>query len=129
MPSCNTYRFTWVSLTLGVGYLFTAVPAKRSHCSLPWTRGIRTATLPDLQCGIAPLGPSTPMQPQSTVQSINYLMLSFLYGPTLTSIHDYWKNRSFDYMDFVGKIVSLLFNMLSKYCHGFSSKEQVSFNS
>ena len=26
--------------------------------------------------------------------------LSFLYGPTLTSIHDYWKNHSFDYMDF-----------------------------
>ena len=24
---------------------------------------------------------------------------SLLYGPTLTSIHDYWKNRSFDYMD------------------------------
>ena len=40
MPSCNTYRLTWVSLTLDVGYLFTAVPAKRSHCSLPWTRGI-----------------------------------------------------------------------------------------
>ena len=27
-------------------------------------------------------------------------MLSFLYSPTLTSIHDYWKNHSFDYMDF-----------------------------
>ena len=26
-------------------------------------------------------------------------MLSFLYGPTLTFVHDYWKNRSFDYMD------------------------------
>ena len=25
LPSCNTYRLTWVSLTLGVGYLFTAV--------------------------------------------------------------------------------------------------------
>ena len=24
-------------------------------------------------------------------------MLSLLYGPTLTSIHDYWKNHSFDY--------------------------------
>ena len=40
MPSCNTYRLTWVSLPLGVGYLFTAAPAKRSRCSLPWTRGI-----------------------------------------------------------------------------------------
>ena len=26
-------------------------------------------------------------------------MLSFLYGPPLTSIHDYWKNHSFDYVD------------------------------
>ena len=24
---------------------------------------------------------------------------SLLYGPTLTSIHDYWKSHSFDYMD------------------------------
>ena len=31
-----------------------------------------------------------------TVQSINSLALSFLYSPTLTSIHDYWKNHSFD---------------------------------
>ena len=26
-------------------------------------------------------------------------LLSFLYGPTLTSIHDYWRNHSFDYTD------------------------------
>ena len=40
MPSCNTYHLTWVSLTLGMGYIFMAAPAKGSHCSLPWTRGI-----------------------------------------------------------------------------------------
>ena len=45
MPSCNTYRLTWVSLTLGVGYLLTAA-------------------LPDLQCGIGPLGPPAPVQPR-----------------------------------------------------------------
>ena len=26
-------------------------------------------------------------------------VLSLLYGPTLMSLHDYWKNCSFDYMD------------------------------
>ena len=36
----NTYRLTWVSLTLVMGYLFTAAPAKHSRCSLPWMRGI-----------------------------------------------------------------------------------------
>ena len=30
------------------------------------------------------------------VKSINSLVLSFLHNPTLTSIHDYWKNYSFD---------------------------------
>ena len=29
-------------------------------------------------------------------KSINSSVLSLLYGPTLTSIHDYWKNHSFD---------------------------------
>ena len=32
-------------------------------------------------------------------KSINSSVFIFLYGPTLTSIHDYWKNHSFDYMD------------------------------
>ena len=34
------------------------------------------------------------LTPQS--KSINSLVLSFLYSPTLTSIYDYWKNHSFD---------------------------------
>ena len=64
MPSCNTYHLTWVSLTLDVGYLFTAAPAKRSHCSLTLDEGyLLTAALPDLQRGIAPLGPPAYMQP------------------------------------------------------------------
>ena len=29
-------------------------------------------------------------------KSINSSVLSFLYSPTLTTIHDYWKNHSFD---------------------------------
>ena len=33
----------------------------------------------------------------TTVQSINSSAFSFLYSPTLTSIHDYWKNHSLDY--------------------------------
>ena len=36
MPCHNTYHFTWVSRTLDMGYLLMALPAKCSHCSLPW---------------------------------------------------------------------------------------------
>ena len=32
----------------------------------------------------------------TTVQKYQTLTLSFLYSPTLTSIHDHWKNHSFD---------------------------------
>ena len=34
--------------------------------------------------------------PTPQFKSINSSALSFLYNPTLTSIHDYWKNHSFD---------------------------------
>ena len=32
--------------------------------------------------------------PTPQFKSINSLVLSFLYSPTLTSIHDHWKNQS-----------------------------------
>ena len=35
----------------------------------------------------------------SQFKSINSSALSLLYGPILTSVHDYWKNHRFDYMD------------------------------
>ena len=41
-------------------------------------------------------------------------MLSLLCGPTLTSVHDYWENKSF-----VGKVMSLFFNMLSSLVIAF----------
>ena len=34
--------------------------------------------------------------PTPQFKSINFSVLSLLYSPTLTSIHDYWKNHSFD---------------------------------
>ena len=36
---------------------------------------------------------------QCQFKSISSSTLSFLYSPTLTSIHDYWKNHSLDQMD------------------------------
>ena len=34
--------------------------------------------------------------PEPQFESINSLVLSLLYGPTFTSIYDYWKNHSLD---------------------------------
>ena len=41
-------------------------------------------------------------------------MLSFLYSPTFISIHDDWKTIALTRRTFVGKVMSLLFNMLSR---------------
>ena len=35
----------------------------------------------------------------TTPKNISSLVLSLLYGPTLISIHDYWKSHNFEYMD------------------------------
>ena len=47
------------------------------------------------------------------------LALSLLYGPTLTSILDYWKNHSFDWTDLCQQVMSLLFNALSRFIIAF----------
>ena len=39
----------------------------------------------------------------TTIQSINSLVLSLLYGSTLKFVHVYWKNQSFDYTDLCQK--------------------------
>ena len=44
-------------------------------------------------------GDSQESSPALQFESISSLVLSLLYGPTLTSVHDYWKSRSFDYME------------------------------
>ena len=52
--------------------------------------------------------------PTPQFKSINSSALSFLYSPTLTSIHDHWKNHSLDQTDLCWQVMSLLFNMLSR---------------
>ena len=53
--------------------------------------------------------------PTPQFKSINSSVLSFLYSPTLISIHDYLKICSFDYTDLFGNVMSLLFNTLCRF--------------
>ena len=52
--------------------------------------------------------------PTPQFKSVNSSALSFLYSPTLTFIHDYWKNHSLDETDLCWKVMPLFFNMLSR---------------
>ena len=63
-----------------------------------------------------------------TVQKLNSLALSLLYGPTLISVHDYWKNHSFDEMDLRWQSDVSVISYMVQVCHSFSSKEKASFN-
>ena len=62
--------------------------------------------------------------PTPQFKSIKSSVLSFPYSPSLTSIHSYWKNCSLTRQAFVGKVISLLFNMLSRLVITFISRSK-----
>ena len=71
-------------------------------------------------CGVA--------QSRTRLKRLSSSSSNLLYGPTLTSVHDYWKQRSFDYTDFCQQSDVSVFNTLSRFVISFPYKEQVSFN-
>ena len=78
--------FTSGGQSIGVSASTSVLPMNTQDWSpLGWTGG-------------PPCSPrhSQESSPTPQFKSINSSVLSFLYGPTLTSIHDYWKNHSFD---------------------------------
>ena len=67
---------------------------------------------------------SQEFSPAPQFERISSSALSRFCGPTLTFLHDYWKNHSFDYMDFGGKVMTVLFNMLSRLVITFLPRSQ-----
>ena len=57
--------------------------------------------------------------PTPPTESINSSALSFVSGPTLISILDYWKNDSFDYMSLCWQSDVSVFNTLSRFVIAF----------
>ena len=66
--------------------------------------------------GWSPYSPRNSQESSPTPQFkiINSSMLSLFYCPVLTSIHEYWKNHSFDYTDLYRQSNVSAFNMLSR---------------
>ena len=82
----------WVSSLHQVGKV---LEFQLQHQSFQWTP--RTDLLLDGLVG-SPCSPRDPQESSPTPQfkNINSLTLSFLHSPTLTAIHDHWKNHSLD---------------------------------
>ena len=59
------------------------------------------------------------LSPIPQFKSINSLALNFLYSPTLTSIHDHWKNHSLDQTELCWQSNVSAFYMLSRLVISF----------
>ena len=62
--------------------------------------------------------------PTPQFKSINSSVLSFLYSPNFTPIYDTGKTLVLTRQSFVGKVMSLLFNMLSRLVIAFLPRSQ-----
>ena len=72
--------------SIGVSALASVLP-KNTQTDLLWNGLVGSPCTPR---------DSQESSPTLQFKSSNSLALSFLHSPTLTSIHDYWKNHSFD---------------------------------
>ena len=91
-PSQHQGLFQWVNSSHEVAKI---LEFQLQHQSFQWTP--RTDLLQDGLFGSLcnPRG-SQESSPTPQFRSINSSALSFLHSPTLTSIHDHWKNHSLD---------------------------------
>ena len=91
-PCIRVFFFSRVSSSHQVAKV---LELQLQHQSFQWT--FRTDFLYDWLIW-SPCSPRNPQESSPTPQfkSSNSSALSFLYSPTLTSIHDHWKNHSFD---------------------------------
>ena len=97
-PSIRGWFFATGDQSIGVSASASVLPMNIQNWSpLGWTGWISL-----LSKGLSRVFSSTQFK------SINSSILSFPYGPTLTSIHHYWKNHG------PLLVMSLLFNMLSR---------------
>ena len=102
--------FQWVS---SLHQVAKVLEFQLQHQFLQWTP--RTDLLKDGLVG-SPCSPRDSQEscPTPQLKSINSSVLSFLYSKTLTSIQTTGKTIALTRWTFVGKVMSLLFNMLSR---------------
>ena len=119
-PSAATFNlsqhqglFKWVSSSHQVARL---LEFQLQHQSFQWTPS--TDLLQDGLAGsLCSPRDSQESSPTPQFKSTNSLAVSFLYSPTLTSNMTTGKTIALTRQTFVGKVMSLLFNMLSRFGH------------
>ena len=106
-----------------------SIPMSQIFTSGGQTIGASASALPMNIQGWFPLGmtdlisllskESKESSPAPQFKSSNSSALIILYGPTVTSLRDCWKTIALIIGTFVSKLMSLLFNMLSRFVIAF----------
>ena len=86
-PNLNLSQHQGLKMSQSLYQVAKVLEFQLQHQSFQWTP--RTDLL-------AVQGTLKESSPTPQLKSVNYSVLSFLYSPTLTSIHDYWENHSFN---------------------------------
>ena len=86
-----SHLFTWGGQGTGASALASFFPKK----SQGWSPSEWTGWISLQSKGLSRVFSNT-IKAKSIFKSINSSALSFLHSPTLTSIHDHWKNHSLD---------------------------------
>ena len=109
-PSQHQGLLQWVNTSYEVAKV---LEFQLQHQSCQWTP--RTYLLQDGMVG-SPCSPRDSLESSPTPQfkSINFSALSFLHSPTLTSMHDHWKNHSLNQTDLCWHRNVSVYNMLSR---------------
>ena len=107
-PASGSFLMSWLFVSSGQSLGASASPSVLPMNIQDW-----------FILGLTGSRDSQQSSPAPQFESINSLARSLLYGSTLTSVHDYRKNHSLIIQTFVGKVMSLLFNMLSRFVIAF----------
>ena len=103
------FYFQWVSSSHQVAKV---LEHQLQHRSFQWIFRV------DFLLDLLVWSPFSPKAPQDS------LVLSLLYDPFHTSVHDYWKAIALTIWTFVGKVISLIFNTLSRFVIAFLQRSK-----
>ena len=110
-PASGASPKSWLFLSSGQS-IGTSAPALPVNMQGWFPLGL-TVLLSLLPKGLSRVFSST------TVRKYQFFSIPPSLWSTLTSVHDYWKNHSFDYMNLCWQIDSLLFNTLYRLVKSF----------
>ena len=106
-----SFRIDWSDLLAVQGALKSLLQSSLRECGCaPALRRVRECgcalarhRVPAGSLNFAPGKKKKESSPAPQFESINSSVLNLPYGPALTSVRDYWKNHSFDYVDLCWK--------------------------